>query len=264
MSKRLLIVLLLCAQAPLVAESSASKPLFAAGAEAYRAGDYATASLLLRESARTKPASGTLLNLGLAEWQQGRSGAAILAWEQALWLDPLNSAARENLRYGRKVAQLEAVELAWYEVVSAWLPVNWWAWVTGFSFWGAVAAGFIPGVLRLRKAVWQQALAAAGLAVFLLSVPAHIGVSSRSRIGYVLQKDTPLRLTPTAHAQTIAHLAAGEPARLERLRGGFLLIRTNRGRGWVEPAQFGLICSGGAILVTGATQPGQDVSGAGK
>jgi hypothetical protein len=78
--------------------------------------------------------------------------------------------------------------------------------------------------------------------VFLLSIPALFGVQTRARIGFVLQEDTPLRLTPTAEAQSITRLAPGEPARSVRARGRYLLIRTNRTIGWVEQAQFGLTC----------------------
>jgi hypothetical protein len=145
------------------------------------------------------------------------------------------------LRFARRTAQLESPELAWYEVVSTWLPVNWWAWISGASFWLAVAAGALPGILRWRKAVWQQAVAAMGLVVFLLSVPAHLGVQTRSHLGFVLQPNTPLRLTPTAEAQYVTRLAAGEPIRLSRVRGRFVLVRTSQLSGWLERPQFGLI-----------------------
>jgi tetratricopeptide (TPR) repeat protein len=228
-----------------ISSVSAASPdlLFREGIEAYHVGNFTRAGEAFREAVAVRPASGTLQNLGLAEWQRGRPGPAILAWEQALWLDPFNQAARANLRFARKAAQLETPELTWYEVVSTWLPVTWWAWIAGLSFWLAVAMGMLPGILRVRKAVWHQAVAALGLAIFLLSVPAHLGVQTRSHIGFVLQKDTPLRLTPTAEAQATTHLGSGEPARLERVRGHFLLIRTSRAAGWVEPGQFGLIAA---------------------
>lgn len=237
----LVITLLFAASRSFSGQPQASAALFAQGKEAYRVGDYTMAALHFREAAFNRPASGTLQNLGVAEWQTGQTGPAVLAWEQALWLNPFMPSVRENLRFARRVAQLDEPELAWYEVVSSWLPVNWWAWLAGLSFWTAVASGMLPGILRLRKAVWQQALATAGLAVFLLSVPAHVGVESRSRIGFVLTKDAPLRLTPTEQAQLLTRLPAGEPARLERVRGKYLLIRTNRGQGWIEKNQFGLI-----------------------
>lgn len=224
------------------ASGTVADALFHDGTEAYRAADYARAAIVFREAARQQPASGTLQNLGNAQWRLGRTGLAVLAWEQALWLDPFNAAARGNLRFARKAAQLEIPELTWYEVVSTWLPVNWWAWIAGLSFWLAVGMGLLPGILRLRKAAWHQAVAAFGLAIFLLSVPAHFGVATRSRIGFVLDKDTALRLTPTQEAQAITRLPAGEPARLVRARGRFLLIRTNHALGWIEQNEFGLIC----------------------
>ncbi len=224
--------------------SSAASPdaLFQQGANAYQAGRFVDAVNAFRESALARPASGTLQNLGNAEWQRGQAGPAILAWEQALWLDPFNQAARRDLRFARKAAQLEAPELTWCEVVSTWLPLNWWAWIAGASLWLAVGMGMLPGIFRARKAAWHQALAALGLAVFLLCIPAHIGVDTRCGIGFILAQDTPLRLTPTHEAQVLARLPAGAPARLERARGDFLLIRTSRTLGWVEKHELGLLC----------------------
>jgi tetratricopeptide (TPR) repeat protein len=223
---------------------SASTPdtLFQAGATAYRAADYARAAEAFCQSVGLQPASGALQDLGNAEWQRLRTGDAILAWEQALWLDPFNEAARQNLRFARKNDQLEAPELAWYEVISSWLPVGWWGWIAGGSLWLAVGMVILPGILRRRKATWHQAVAALALMIFLLSIPALFGVQTRARIGFVLEKDTRLRLTPTLEAQAITRLAPGEPARLLRARGRYVLIQTGRALGWVEQEQFGLTC----------------------
>jgi tetratricopeptide (TPR) repeat protein len=236
---------LACILAPLFSLSAlASSPesFFRTGVTAYRAADYPQAADAFRQSVALQPSSGALQSLGNAQWQQRRTGDAILAWEQALWLDPLNEPSRQNLRFARKSAQLEAPELAWYEVVSTWLPVSWWAWIAGGSLWLAVGMGILPGILRQRKATWHQAIAALALMVFLLSIPALFGVQTRARIGFVLQKDTPLRLTPTLEAQAVTRLASGEPARWVRARGRYVLIRTGRTLGWVEADQFGLTC----------------------
>jgi len=226
----------------LLAHGAASDTSFRDGSSAYHAADFESAAKAFRQSAALHPASGTLQNLGLAEWQRSKIGPAIVAWEQALWLDPFNQSARANLRFARKAAQVEAPDLSWYEVISTWLPVNWWAWIAGVSLWLAVGVTIVPGVLRRPKAAWHQALAAFGVMLFLLSLPAHLGVQTRSRIGFILQKDTPLRLTPTQEAQAITRLSAGEPARLQRARGNYLLIRATRATGWVAQDQFGAIC----------------------
>ena len=217
--------------------------LFHSGVAAYRGGDYSAAAKAFGESVALEPASGTLQNLALAEWHRKRIGPAIQAWEQALWLDPFNDAASGNLQFARKATQLEAPEAAWYEVASMWLPANWWVWIAGGSLGFTVAMMVLPSFLRWRKAGWQQALATGGLMVFLLSLPAQVGVHTRSRIGFVLENGTLLRLTPTQEAQTVTQLGAGEPARWERIRGSYVLIRTRHGAGWLEKDQLGLVCA---------------------
>jgi len=115
------------------------------------------------------------------------------------------------------------------------------AWIAGISFWVAVAMVMLPGIFRQPKSAWHQAVAALGLTIFLLSIPAHIGVHTRSRIGLCSRKT--LRKAYTTHeAQSVTRLSAGEPARLTRERGNYLLIRTSRSTGWVERGQFALIC----------------------
>jgi tetratricopeptide (TPR) repeat protein len=214
---------------------------FTAGVQAYRANDFATAAQAFRASANERLSAGALQNLGNAEWQLGRVGTAILAWEQALWVDPAGANARSNLRFARESAQLEAPEFTWFEQVSLWLPTNGWSWVTAISLWLAVGALTLPAVLRRSRATWHQALAALGLGIFLFSLPAQFGTFTRTRLGFILQKDTPLRLTPTAEAEAVTRLAAGEPARRVRTRGNYVFIRTNHAAGWVDKRQFGLI-----------------------
>lgn len=223
-------------------ESTPDQAAFRAGVEAFETGQFAAAAKAFQDSATARPAAGTLVNLGLAEWRHGRTGAAILAWERALWVDAFDRAAQENLRYARESTGLDAPRLAWYETASTWLPTNSWAWITGGGLWLALGMVTLPVVLRWRRAAWHQAVAALGLGVFLLSVPAHVGVVTRSRLGFVLERKTALRLTPTAEADPLAQLAAGEPVRQLRVRGDYAFVRTRNGSGWIERRQLGLLC----------------------
>ena len=216
--------------------------LFQQAVNSYQSGLFAEAAKEFRVASADAPASGTLLNLGLSEWRRGRVGAALIAWEQARWIDPFDARARENLRYARQLTGVEYPDLSWYERTSTWLPVNTWAWIAGGSLWLTISLAVLSGVFRWRKSTWAQALAALGLAVFLVSLPAHVGVLTRTRIGFVLQKNAPLRLTPTEEAEALAKLSSGEPARAVRTRGNYVLVRTARGQGWIEQNQFGLIC----------------------
>lgn len=225
--------------------SEASTPpdeLFQHGLETFQANDFAMSAKLFGECVAQRPSSGAWQNLGLAEWRNGHVGEAILAWERAIWLDPANRAAHANLKFARETAQIDAPILAWHEIPSTWLSVNMWAWLGGLSLWVAVGLMTLPSFLRKPKTTWLQALAATGLAVFLLSLPAQIGSHTRARIGFVVGPGAALRLSPTREAETVTQLAPGEPARWERERGNYVFVRTNRSAGWLERGQFRLVC----------------------
>jgi len=214
---------------------------FSDGLENYRAGNFSQAATQFRETISRQPSSGAFQNLGNAEWQQKQIGPAVLAWEQALWLNPFDHNARNNLKFARETAQLESPDLTWYEVASGWLPMNWWAWLTGISLWCAVGVLVLPGVLRWKKPVWQQAAAALALVIFLLCLPAHMGTLTRAEIGFVLKAETPLRLTPTTNGQIVTRLASGEPARQMRSQGHFAFVRTRHTAGWIQKDSFRLL-----------------------
>jgi tetratricopeptide (TPR) repeat protein len=215
---------------------------FLVGIEAYKAAEFERAANAFQESTSMRPAAGAYQNLGLAEWQRGNVGKAVLAWERSLWLNPLDRAVHNNLRFARKAAQIEGPELTWAEVISGWLPVHWWSWILCWSLWVAIGAITLPSALRLPRASWHQILAAFAAMIFLLSLPAQFGLHTRAGLGFVLEKATVLRLTPTSDAQTLAQLAPGEPVRWLRLRGSYILIRTPRATGWVERSQLGFVC----------------------
>ena len=221
---------------------AATNDFFAQGVELSQDGQFPEAAAAFEKSAQAQPAAGTLVNLGIAEWRRGRAGAAILAWEQSKWIDPFDPRANENLQFARQAAQVDAPQLKWFESASTWLPANEWAWLTAASLWLAAGMILLPGVLRWRKAGWQQALVALAFGTFLFSVTASYGVVSRTQIGFVLKKDAPLLLTPTREAEVVSTLAAGEPARWLRTRGNYYFIRTVFAAGWVRRDQVGLIC----------------------
>lgn len=214
---------------------------FPSGVAAYEAGNFEQAAQAFQESSKARPAAGTFQNLGNAEWKRGHTAEAILAWEQARLINPYDANSRNNLKFARDAAQLEAPALGWHEVASTWLPAGAWAWIGGGSLWLAVGLLLLPGIFRWRKASWHQAVAALCLGIFLLSIPANAGVITRARIGFVTTGDTPLRLTPTANGEAVTRLAAGEPARWVRARGNYVFIRTSHATGWIRREQFDLV-----------------------
>lgn len=222
--------------------SASSTELFHQATNAYHHRDYAQAADSFRALSIREPSTGTFQNLGSSEWQLGHVGEAVLAWEQALWIDPYNQAARNNLSFARLTAQLETPELTWYELISTWLPLNAWPWIAGGSLWLAVGMVLLPGILGQTKAAWHQAVAAVSLMIFLLSLPAQFGIQSRRSLGFVLGHETELRLTPTREAQILSRLSPGDPVRFRRDHGSYILVRTSRYTGWVLAKELGFIC----------------------
>lgn len=226
----------------LAATSLRADESFSDGVTAYKVGNYATAADTFSQVATNAPSVAAFHNLGNAEWQLGHVGPAILAWERAQWLAPWESLPKQNLRFARHTAQLEAPRMRWHEVASTWLPVNAWAWVAALSFWLAVAALIVPVALRWRRSVWYQAFAAGSFGIFLMTLPGLAGVQSRLSWGVILEAQTPLRLTPTREAQTFTKLSAGELARVERERGNYVYVRlASDAAGWVEKTRVGRI-----------------------
>ena len=235
----LAILILLCTSA------SATTPAerFQTARTAYLSGDFAEAAYQLRElPAAGEWSHGALHNLGNAEWKVSRAGYAVLAWERARALDPFDRNTVANLRFARTQAQLLVPERAWFEQYSEWLPSPVWLWSASLGLWGGVALLTLPRLLGTRRADWHQGAAALLLAVFLLAVPALVGLHTRGRIGVVLEDETALRLSPTQEGESLAKLAAGEMGRVENARGDYLYIRAEGDRaGWVHRREFAKI-----------------------
>lgn len=233
---KVVVIVMLASQFGVFASTSTDS--FQAGCAAYTNNDFPRAAKLFTETVAAAPRSGVFQNLGNAEWKNNRTAEAIIAWERSLLLNPRSNEVENNLKFARESAQLESPELTWCEIAASWLPANAWAWLACGSLWFAIGAMIVPGVLRWRRSATQQGMVALSLGVLLLTLPANYGVLTRSQVGFVLNRETPLRLTPTAEAEAVTKLGAGEPGRILRKRGDYFLIRTRRMTGWVERDGF--------------------------
>jgi hypothetical protein len=114
--------------------------------------------------------------------------------------------------------------------------------MAAIGFWFAGALLILPAALRWRRVYWHQAGAAIGLTIFLLTLPALVGVHHRAHRGVVVAADTPLRLTPTRDGEVLSRLPAGETARYNKRKASYFYIRTAGGAtGWVDTDRFRLI-----------------------
>jgi hypothetical protein len=220
-----------------VSSSAADQSTFFQGSRAYESGDYPAAKQAWTAPGRTS--SGTLHNLGNAEYKIGNPGPAILAWERALALAPGRKNTAANLRFARSEAGLGEPQYPWHERYSMLLSPGVWLTVASLTFWGGIVLLALPPLLKRSRTSWTQAAAVVAIALFLLSLPALAGLLSRSRLGVVLATDTELRLTPTKEAEVLGKLAAGELARVEKSRGNYVYIRGASDRaGWVQRGEF--------------------------
>jgi Bacterial SH3 domain len=210
---------------------------------AYSSGEFAEAVYQLRElSAAGAWSHGAQHNLGNAEWKVARAGHAILAWERARSLNPSDRNTQANLRFARTKAQLVVPQSPWYEQYSEWAAPSAWLAAAALGLWGGVALLTFPRLFGTRRADWHQCTAALLLAVFLLATPALCALHTRGRVGVVLEDETPLRLTPTRDGEALVKLTAGEVARVEREREGYVYVRAEGDRaGWVERREFAKI-----------------------
>jgi len=216
---------------------------FEKGVAAYQAQDFPAAAKYFGDELKRVASAEAWRNLGNAEWQGGHPGPAVLAWERARWINPSDAEAAASLRYARQSAQLAELPLSWWENYSIWLSVNTWTWLATASFWLTVALVFVlPAILGRRRTAWNQFLAAVAFGVFLLAIAGAAGIQTRTAIGVILSPATPLRQTPTQHAQILTQLAAGELVRCRNIRGSYYFLHTSTGDwGWVEKGQLQFI-----------------------
>lgn len=220
---------------------AATDDFYLHGLPAAKAGNFPEAAAAFERDLKVEPSSGAFVNLGVVEWQRGHAGAAILAWERAIWINPYDARADQNLKFARTMAQVDAPDLRWFEKPSTWLPSNAWLWVAGAGFWLAMGMLVLPRVFRWRKSGWQQPLVALGFCILLFGLTASVGVVSRTDIGFIVKNNAALRLTPTSGSEFISAVSVGEPFRREKARGNFYFIRTTMTAGWIEKSQVGLI-----------------------
>lgn len=247
MQARFLALILLCfaiGRAALFAETPTER--FALANKAYASSDFAEAVYQLRElSAAGEWSRGSLHNLGNAEWKVNRPGYAVLAWERARAINPFDRNTTANLHFARTHAQLVVPEKPWFEQYSEWLPSSAWLWASSLSLWFGVGLLVLPRLLGTRRADWHQGVAALLLAIFLLAIPALVGLSTRRQMGVILAEETPLRLSPTREGEArdaLGKLAAGEVGRVEKTRGEYLYVRAEGDRaGWVHRTEFAKI-----------------------
>lgn len=210
-----------------------------AAAEAYRAGDYATAAALY-EAAIDAGADGADVhfNLGNALYRAGEVGRAALAFERALRRDPGDAGARANLALVR--GESAGAPLTLLDRIGARVDPGDAAAIL-LAAWSLACAVWI---LRrvLRRGALRVVATAALIALLVASASAGVATFAGWRLreaGWaVVVAPGEARRAPEPGADPVAPLQEGARVRAERRLGAWALVRFDGGAGWIEAARI--------------------------
>lgn len=219
---------------------------FLAGNEASLAKDFTAAREAYQFALQEESTAARYYNLGNTFAREKALGAALLAYERALRIDPQHAEARANRLRVREMAGLPPVPVAppWIEAAQS-LSLNSWVVILALGGWLMVAGLILwlfrrGGLTSLLVTLGALLLAASATSLFLRS--------AETREGLVLTNDTPLSISPIAGASPAAYAQAGEFATVEDQHEGWVFLRLDERRsGWIPAERFGLIYSDNPI-----------------
>lgn len=201
---------------------------FAEGKTAYAGQDYRRARDAFLRAANAAPRDASAwANLGTAAWQAGDTAAAVLGWQRALRLDPLDRRLRSRLERVR-APQTRGDARVWPLPVLplALLAVALW---TGGWIWSARR--------RWRRRTARRAALLTVPAVLLGALALIAERQSRAKDLVVIATAAPLRSLPALGAEPSAVPLVGEVVRVRERRGVWYRIELDAGRAGWYPAE---------------------------
>ena len=220
----------LCLTATAIAMPDTALRTFGDGVRAYERGQYATAQrLFARSAARVPRAPDAWANLGTAAWARGDTAHAVLGWQRALRLDPLDDETREHLA----LVQPPLIGAPGYV---APVPANALA-LAALALWtvGWIALAF----QAIHRTPHVRPVAGGALAIALVALAAALELQDRGGVRGlgVLRGARELRESPSPDGSAVAAAAAGEVGMLGVREGAWVRLSLGSGRaGWVPAA----------------------------
>jgi len=179
----------------------------------------------------------------------GKTGEAILAYEQALRLDHNNGDIRSNLAAIRKQNGLYSEDRPVWQQYSNLLGADQWMLLCGLFFFIFSCSLLIRGladslsVLSQKDSVIRIARYTAGIALIatLVTLPAAIYSYQSWNEGVVLT-DSRLLISPFTAAASAGTIREGRVIRPLKDHNDFVLVRDSSGqKGWLDRKQLGFI-----------------------
>jgi hypothetical protein len=231
-------LILLLSLSPLVAGVSAlvamPEPIaraFEQGVDAYQHGDFAAAAQLFgRVSSRAPRAPDAWANLGTASWARGDTALAVVGWQRALRLDPLDAESRDRLDAIRPAA---VSDVAYVPP----LPVDGIA-AASLTLW--LAAWLVLALPIARQPHAARHVAAGALAASFIVLLGAVGIERRmSPRGLGALREGRELLDAPGSGSSVATASAGEVGMLGAREGAWVRLTVDGERaGWAPVASI--------------------------
>jgi hypothetical protein len=202
-----------------------ARSLFSDGLASYTGGDPAAAADAFFAAALAEPGSVTAwANAGTASWAMADTARAVVAWQRALRLNPLDQTVRDQLvRVGADAGSGSGAVWPLPRRAPAWLAIVLWlgAWVQ---------------IVRGRRSRWTTAAAIAGALLAALAFAHGRRLNDPSLA--VISRTTALRRLPALGAESRAAPLTGEIVHVRDRSGIWVRVEATGGReGWIDGAR---------------------------
>jgi tetratricopeptide (TPR) repeat protein len=216
---------------------------FMLGNHAYMHKDFTAAITYYQQTAATHGLSASLLyNMGNSYARLGKTGLAILAYEQALRLDHGNADIRSNLQTIRKKNGIYQQDQPLWQRLFDLLGTNQWLLLSGCSFFIFSCCLLLIAVLKKPGAgriPWVLAICA--LLTTLLTLPPLTYGCLHWQDAVVLTK-TRLKISPFAEAAPAAAIKEGQVVHPGKIYNDYILVAEFNGRkGWLPVKELGFL-----------------------
>jgi hypothetical protein len=203
---------------------------FDGGVRAYEHGDYGTSQrLFARTAARAPRAPDGWANLGAAAWAHGDTAHAVLGWQRALRLDPLDDETRDRLT----AVQTPVIGTPAYVPP---LPADALA-LAALVLWTAAWIALV--VQAVRRTPLLRPLAGAAIACALVALAGALELHDRAEVRGlgVLRSARDLLDAPSSNGQPVAAATVGEVGMLGIREGPWVRLDLGAARaGWLPAA----------------------------
>ncbi len=177
-------------------------------------------------------------NLGIAYYQSGDTGRAVLHLERALRQGFGSTATREILSVVRQSEGIAPPRYTVLQRLARSLPEGLWMVLVFCSFWSSLVLGVYFYLLVKRQSLYRDVAILSAL-VFGFSCVACVGLSQDQHHGVLLGNPVGLKVVPTTESEAFLMLKSGEMARYLKRNNHYVFVETSGGvRGWVPESQF--------------------------